>query len=68
MVVEYVPINPENKYLTRKQRLYVDKLIIEGWKRLGNIVVKDTMGTEIEVAVLKNDDITLEEQEILMEM
>ena len=57
MVVVYVPINPENKYLARKQRLYVDKLVREGWKRLNNVVMKDVLGTDIEVTVLKNDNI-----------
>lgn len=61
MVVVYVPIDPENRYLARKQRLYVDKLIREGWKRLNTTVMKDVFGLEIDVNVLKNDDITLEE-------
>lgn len=60
MVVVYVPINPDSKYLTKKQRLYTDKLIKAGWKKLNNVMVKDALGTEIEVIVLKNDDIVLE--------
>lgn len=57
MVVAYVPINPENKYLDEKQKLYVDKLIGEGWNGLGNVELKDVFGTEIKVVVLKNDNI-----------
>ena len=57
MVVVYIPINPENKYLEEKQKLYVDKLIGEGWDKLGNVELKDVFGTEIKVTVLRNDNI-----------
>lgn len=55
MVVIYVPLNPESKYLANKQRSYVDDLVKEGWKNLGVVKLKDYFGTEIEVVALKND-------------
>lgn len=59
MVIIYVPINPDNMHLLGLQKLYLAKMIGEGWDNLGHVKLKDALGTDVTVAVLKNDKIDL---------
>lgn len=59
MVVKYVPINPDNIRMLIIQKLYLAKMIREGWDHLGHVKLKDESGTDVTVAVLKNDRIDL---------
>jgi len=59
MVVIYVHINPDNTHLIGLQKLYLGKMIREGWDHLGRVKLKDVFGTDVTVAVLKNDKIDL---------
>lgn len=59
MVVVYVPISPDNIHLLGIQKLYLAKMIREGWDHLGHVKLKDELGTDVTVAVLKNDKIDL---------
>lgn len=55
MVIVYVPIDPDNKFLLEQQKKLLDGMLKKGWKNLGHTKLKDFLGVEVKVAILFSD-------------
>lgn len=56
MAIIYVPMDPEDRQRMKEQKKFLSKLINEGWTYLSNVNLTDAMGTEIQVAVLREKE------------
>lgn len=63
MAVIYIPINPTDKQRLEEQKVFLAKLVNDGWIYLGNVSLTDVIGTEITVAVLREGKEKEEEKE-----